>query len=329
LRRRTLFLLTLITAAVVFIFLISMIIFACVNSQNDQEPQAEEKIDTEEQIEILQEDEPETEPEEAEAEQNNAAHVSYTVSRPLSGLSGRFRGLGVNVSEIDPVNFVNPDPEVLKQMGVEQYLISYFSGEQFYRAGNYDRALTEYNASIRNNNEFIESYISRGNAYLRKRDYNRAIEDYSRAIRLDGGRAELYNYRGFARSEIAARGSSSEFDPAIEDFTRAISLNRNYVDALVNRSHAFYRIGNYDRVIEDCDQIIRLEPANAVIWNRRGSARYAKEDDDRAIRDFSEAIRLNPNYAAAYSNRAKVYQVLGNTEKANADLEAANKIQKQ
>jgi tetratricopeptide (TPR) repeat protein len=256
-------------------------------------------------------------------QENTEVKVSYSVQRPLPVLP---RGGRVNTYEINPINYENPDFEVMKEMGVQQYIILYLSGEQFYKKGDYDRAIGEYTAAINNNREFIEAFISRGNAWMKKKEYNRAIDDFTLSIRLDSGRAELYNYRGFARTEIAVRGNRSYFNLAIEDYTRAIALNSNYVDALINRSHAYYQTGNYDRVIEDCNRIIRLEPRNAYIWNRRGSAWYSKADDDKAISDFSEAIRLKADYKVALLNRANAWQSKGDQNKANADLEAAKKL---
>jgi tetratricopeptide (TPR) repeat protein len=248
--------------------------------------------------------------------------VSYSVQRPLPALpKGR-----VNAYEINPINYENPDFEIMKQMGTQQYIISYLSGEQFYKKGDYDRAIAEYTASINSNREFIEAFISRGNAWMKKKEYNRAIDDFTQSIRLNSNRAELYNYRGFARTELAVRGNKTYFNLAIEDYSRAIALNANYVDALINRSHAYYQTGNYDRVIEDCSRIIRLEPRNAYIWNRRGSAWYGKADDDRAINDFSEAIRLKTDYKVALLNRANAWQSKGDKDKAAADFEAAQKF---
>ena len=154
------------------------------------------------------------------------SHTTYRPPSPLRGISGR-----VNTNEINPINFENPDINILTQMGADRHLISYFTGEQFYKAGDYDKALTEYTAAINIYANFTEAFISRGNTWLKKSNWSRAIDDFSRAIRLEGNRAELYNYRGFARTQ---RG---ENNLAIEDFTRAISINTNYVDALINRSH--------------------------------------------------------------------------------------------
>ena len=174
--------------SVIIVFLLCVIIFSC-RGKPVEHP--EEQI----VIEELVPEETETTPEQQivqTPEENSAARVSHQVQRPLSSMSGLNRIQGrVSASEINPANYNNPDPEILKQMGVDQYLVSYFTGERFYRNADYDRALGEYTISINNNKDFIESFISRGNTYMKKREYRRAIEDFSQAIRLNGSRAEL------------------------------------------------------------------------------------------------------------------------------------------
>jgi tetratricopeptide (TPR) repeat protein len=341
--------------AVILIIVLCGIISTC-GKKNTQVKQIEEPIiadeTTEEEIVIK------------ESEIKKQALESHTASRPLSSLSdlSRIRGMGVLVSEIDPVNFENPDLDVLRQMGADPYLISYLAGEQFYRNSDYDKAISEFTASINRYNGFTQSYISRGNAWLKKKEYSRAIDDYTQAIKLDGKKAEVYNYRGFARAELAVRNKLNGMNLAIEDYTNAISINQKYVDAFINRSYAYFQTGDYTRVIEDCDKIIALEPANAIIWNRRGSAWYEKEDDDKAITDFSQAIKIkndyaaawynranawynkrevdkaladlnrclaiNPSFADAYISRGKIFQFMGNKESAAADFDSAKRLQK-
>jgi tetratricopeptide (TPR) repeat protein len=360
LNRRTLFLIA-IALAVLLIAALCVIFIKCDKKETPtQVGQIEEPAAVEEEIIEEQEEVPAVEP-----DIKTEARVSYQVSRPLSSLSGlsKIRGkMGVLVSEIDPLNYENPDLDVLRQMGADPSLISHLAGEQYYRKGDYDKAISEYTAAINRNSEFLQSYISRGNAWMKKRDYSRAIDDYTRAIKLNGNKAEVYNYRGFAREEMAARNNFNGMALAIEDYSRAISINKNYVDALINRSHAYYQTGDFARVIEDCDRIIALEPSNAVIWNRRGSAWYARENDDRAITDFTEAIRLksdyaiawynranawynkreleksladlnkclsiNPSFADAYTSRGKVYQLMDNIEKAEADFASAQRLKR-
>ena len=188
----------------VFVFFFLIVLFAVSCRNKEFAPQEEDPAVTEEQI-ITAEIDADNEEESSEHEQGGQAAVSASssVQRPLSslsGIAGRVRGLGVDVSEIDPINYENPDIDIMRQMGVEQYLLSFFEGEKYYKEANFDKAITEYTASINGNNRFIEALISRANAYMKKREYGRAIDDYSRAISINSGRAELYNYRGFART---------------------------------------------------------------------------------------------------------------------------------
>ena len=256
-------------------------------------------------------------------------HNRTSVQPSFSGLNLSSIGGKINTYELNPVNYENPDIDILKHMGAQQYLISFLEGEQFYRSGNYDKALAEYTASINENRDFTQALISRGNTLLRLGEIVRAIDDYTRAIRLDDNKSEVFNYRGFARAELAQQRSDSAaaknnmLSLAIDDFTRAISLNADYADALINRSHALYETGEYGRVIEDCNRIIRLEPQNASAWNRRGSAWYQVGDGDKAINDFTQAIRLRGSYALAFYNRGNVWYAKGELDRALADINRA------
>jgi tetratricopeptide (TPR) repeat protein len=227
------------------------------------------------------------------------------VSRSLSELSARMPALGVSLTEINPVNYQKADPAVLRQMGMEQYLISFITAERKYREGNYRDALAEFNRSIALKPDNADALEGRGNAWLKTGDTGRAIEDYTRAINLKTNRAELYNYRGFV---YAGRG---ETEKAIADFTQALRLKPGYADALANRSRAYYQSGDYAKAVDDCTLLIALEPENFTAWNRRGSSWYAQHDDNRAIADFSRAITIKPDFDLALRNRDTVLQSLG------------------
>jgi len=228
------------------------------------------------------------------------------VSRSLSELSALMPALGVSLTEINPVNYQKADPAVLRQMGMEQYLISFIMAERKYREGNYRDALTEYNRSLSLKPDNADALEGRGNAWLKTGDTSHAIEDYTRAINFKNNKAELYNYRGFV---YAGRG---ETEKAIADFTQALHLKPGYADALANRSRAYYQSGDYGKAIDDCTLLIALEPENFAAWNRRGSSWYAQHDDNRAIADFSRAITIKPDFDLALHNRDTVLRSLGN-----------------
>jgi tetratricopeptide (TPR) repeat protein len=248
-----------------------------------------------------------------------AISFSYRPSLGASSFSGRLPSFGVNIGELNPSNYRKIDQNVLSSMGMEQHRVSFLAGEKFYQAGDYNRAITEFNRAIALKNDYADAYTGRGNAYRKKGDALRAIDDYSTALKHADSRAELYNYRGYAYSE------HGEPEKAIADFSQAIRLGRDYTDAYINRGHAHYERGSYELAIEDYNQVIRIEPRNAAAWNWRGSAWYRK-DGQKALADFSQAITINPGYALAWHNRGNVHFNNGDFAAALADLNQAIKL---
>jgi tetratricopeptide (TPR) repeat protein len=65
-----------------------------------------------------------------------------------------------------------------------------------------------------------------------------------------------HNARGITYGELG------QYQLAIEDFNKAISLKQDYADAYYNRGYAYTNLGQYQRAIEDYNEVIRLKPDN-------------------------------------------------------------------
>ena len=154
-------------------------------------------------------------------------------------------------------------------------------------------------------------------AYAVRDNYNPAIEDFNKAIELNPNYAEAYSNRGLV---YAKKG---DYDRAIEDLNKAIELDPNYAEAYNNRGIAFEGEGDYDRAIANYTKAIQLNPDYAVAYNNRGIAYDRKGEHDLAIEDYSEAIKLKPNYANAYNNRGNAYRNKCNYDSAINDLNMA------
>src|SRR5260221_13541362 len=76
----------------------------------------------------------------------------------------------------------------------------------------------------------VIAYNNRGNAYTTKGEYDRAVQDYDQSIKLDPSYARAFNNRGVAYQK------KGEYDRAISDFDEAIKLDPNYASALANRA---------------------------------------------------------------------------------------------
>ena len=65
-------------------------------------------------------------------------------------------------------------------------------------------------------------YNNRGNAFIRRGQYDRAIEDYNQSIKFDGNYAMAYNNRGVAYYK------KGDYGRAIEDFANFDSVDPSY-----------------------------------------------------------------------------------------------------
>src|SRR5262245_25508162 len=58
-------------------------------------------------------------------------------------------------------------------------------GNAWYRKGDFDSAIADYDAAIARQNNSASVYRNRGLAKFRKNEFERAIDDFSQAIRLN------------------------------------------------------------------------------------------------------------------------------------------------
>ncbi len=159
--------------------------------------------------------------------------------------------------------------------------------------GDYDRAIQDFNETIRLKPSIAAPFYGRGEAYDHKGDYDRAIQDYNEAIRLKPNFVFAYNARG------AACRNKGEYDRAIQDYSQAIRLDSNYALAYNNRGESYYHKGEYDRAIQDYNEAIRLKPNLATAHYNRGLAYFLQTNLTAAVADFEHAISASPSPHAA------------------------------
>ena len=162
-----------------------------------------------------------------------------------------------------------------------------------------------------------EFYYERGIEYAESGDFDRAIEDFSRAITLDQNYVDAWYNRGNAYYD------KGEYDRAIEDYSRAIALDQNWTYPWYNRGLAYYYKGEFDLAIEDYNRTITLDPNWAYPWNNRGIAYYNKGEFDLAIEDYSKAIELDQNHVRAWNGRGIAYYAKGELDRAIEDYTKA------
>lgn len=107
------------------------------------------------------------------------------------------------------------------------------------------------------------------------------------------GHARSYYQRGIyygGRGEIAL---------AIADYTMAIQIDSNFMEAYTKRGLA--NMGaNWEASVRDFNKAIALSPGDHRLYFYRGDAHNLNEDIDRAIADCDRVIAMNPRSPEAY-----------------------------
>ena len=79
---------------------------------------------------------------------------------------------------------------------------------------------------------------------------------FNHALQVTKNNYPAHNARGITYGELG------QYQLAIKDFSKAISLKQDYADAYYNRGYAYTNLGQFQRAIEDYNEFIRLKPDN-------------------------------------------------------------------
>lgn len=137
--------------------------------------------------------------------------------------------------------------------------------------------------------DLAKLYYNRGIEWAAKGDYDRAIADYDATLRLTPRNADALFNRG------NALGNKGEHDRAIADFDAAIGLNPKDPAAYNGRAYEWTIRGEYDKAIADYDNAVRLDPKAALSLLARGRVRLYTGDHARAVTDLEQSLKLDYN----------------------------------
>jgi tetratricopeptide (TPR) repeat protein len=129
--------------------------------------------------------------------------------------------------------------ETAPPTAVDRAMVYNIRGVAYKRAGDYERALADYNEAIRLAPGYSGFLVNRGNLYYARQDYARALADFDAAIRLASPPNPGYY---FLRGRVYA--VQKNYGDALADFEEALRLRPD--DKLARYGRALARLGNGD-----------------------------------------------------------------------------------
>jgi curved DNA-binding protein CbpA len=120
--------------------------------------------------------------------------------------------------------------------------------------------------------------------------------------------------------------SKRAYQDAIQDFTQAIALSPDSIEAYLGRCEAYDAIQNDRAVLDDCFQILQRNPKSAQAYLYQGQARLRLGYVESAIDAYTQAISLEESFALAYVRRAQARLERQDTALAYPDLKKAQSL---
>lgn len=122
----------------------------------------------------------------------------------------------------------------------------------------------------------LEKLLTQGQTKFAKSDYQGAIEDYTKVIKIDSKNLDAYIGRGNARSYL------KNYKAAIEDYTRVINLEPEYADVYMNRAVISCKLGDKQRAIKDYQKAANL-------YAKKGATHESQEAISR-LRNLKQCL---------------------------------------
>lgn len=258
----------------------------------------------------------------------------------------------------------------------------------YFLQGDYERAVKIYTHDIEKEPaRAVNHYLARASCYLLMGQKERAAADAERALKMEPNHAFALQLRGeiyaleknydaalslFSRAQninphwaipyfdrAAILLDRREFQPALVELNKAVSLQGRMPLFYLVRSLAYFRLGNFEAAHKDQDLAVQISPDDALVmadinlmlyegnldWAQDlytrilsknpkdalalhgcGDACRMNNEHELAIGNYTRALEINPREPRLYLGRGKSYLKINESEKAKEDFQKVSAV---
>jgi DnaJ family protein C protein 7 len=146
----------------------------------------------------------------------------------------------------------------------------------------------------------IERLKESGNKEFKDGRYEDAIRIYTEALALDpnltGVNKLLYSNRATARKSL------KKYDEAIDDLSKAIELDQEYIKAYSKRAQCFIEVGRYEEAERDFNMVVLKDPQDREA--KKSLAEAKKLRKMAARKDYYKILGVDRNFSEPELNKA-------------------------
>lgn len=128
-------------------------------------------------------------------------------------------------------------------------------------------------------------YEGRANAYAQKKELKKALQDYTKAIEINPERWDSYKYRG------SLFGVLKQYDRSAADLSKYLEKYPDDPEQLYNLGLTLFNLNHQAEGIKALDRCLEINPDFARAYRARGNAYLSMGDSARAQIDLQEFER--------------------------------------
>lgn len=171
-----------------------------------------------------------------------------------------------------------------------------------------------------------DAYLDRGNYFIRKSKYDsepkqnefdKALDDFNKGISLNPNDPKLYNCRAYINN------IKQNYSLALSDYSKSINLNPNDYETFLNRGSTYSATGKYDSALGDYDKALNLHGGDPQLYQNRAYTYLTIGKYKESLDDYNNLIESGASISPeVYFYRSFDYLKLNNFE---ASLKETNK----
>ncbi len=156
---------------------------------------------------------------------------------------------------------------------------------------------------------------------LRKQDTTTAFKSFTKAIELDKNFTEALLNRGNIYIE------RRQYNEAYQDLARAAKLDTMNAAVYFSLARTEHNLEKYYDAIDHFRIAMENGYTNADIFLRRGNSYYKVDKYQEAIEDYTRVLLWEPLNVLAYNNRAFAFEKLGDKFRADQDKQFVAEVE--
>ncbi|MEA1887454.1 MAG: tetratricopeptide repeat protein [Bacteroidota bacterium] len=208
---------------------------------------------------------------------------------------------GKALEAIDRNEEAYSDYEKAKVFDPDEEDILYLLGRLSNKMGKYEQALRHLNHASKVAKREAKIYPEKVKTLLALNQYEQALKVSDTAMLFKEDDINYYQ-RGLVYEHL------NDDIRAKKDFEKAVSKNRNFIDARLALADLLVRTGELDEAMQHCSEVIRRDDRNTEAYLVRSKIYIKQLDYPSAINDISRNILLEPENAEHYLTRGSYYQ---------------------